>query len=170
MSLRGPGNGAPVGGGGELVSSGFPGFFSFFFFSLFFFLLHHPEPNRAMLVGVGGGGWQLLYLPACSATETGLILSLQDYNKDTVLTGFGRAIGTSMASSPTFHHSPLCWCWFLSTISVLIWLLLCTTQIMGWLFFFLCNTSRSCKTTQQLSSSKCPVSVLRRLVPPAGPR
>lgn len=42
-------------GGGELVLSGFPGFllfFSFFFFSM----LHHPEPNRAMLVGIGGGG------------------------------------------------------------------------------------------------------------------
>lgn len=50
MSWRGrggPGNGAPVGGGGELVSSAFPGFF--FFLSM----LHHPEPNRAMLVGVG---------------------------------------------------------------------------------------------------------------------
>lgn len=34
-------------GGGELVSSGFPGFF-------FFSVLHHAEPNRAMLVGVGG--------------------------------------------------------------------------------------------------------------------
>lgn len=33
-----------------------------FFFLFLFFMLHHPEPNRAMLVGVGGGGWQLLYL------------------------------------------------------------------------------------------------------------
>lgn len=48
MSLRGPGNGAPVGGGGaswfRLASR------VFFFFSV----LHHAEPNRAMLVGVGG--------------------------------------------------------------------------------------------------------------------
>lgn len=106
MSWRGrggPGDGAPVGGGGELVSSGFP-VFSFFF--LFFSMLHHAEPNRAMLVGVGGGGGGSYCICQLVPQRKRVLFCNYKITKDTVLTGFGRALESQYGQQSCISPQP----------------------------------------------------------------
>lgn len=64
-----------------------------------------------------GGGRQLLYLAIVFRNGNG------SYHNDTVLIWLGKY------RKPVINPGPVCLCWFDSTISVLIWLPLCTTQM-----------------------------------------
>lgn len=89
-----------------------------FFWLPLFFILHHLEPNRTMLWELlEGGGRQLLYLAIVFRNGNG------SYHNDTVLIWLGKY------RKPVINPGPVCLCWFDSTISVLIWLPLCTTQM-----------------------------------------
>lgn len=88
----------------------------------FFLMLHHLEPNRAMWWWWWRWVGSYCIWQSPSAMETGHILSLCDYSNSVDL-------AQEKHRKPVVNHGPVCLCCFHSTISVLIWLPLCTRQM-----------------------------------------
>lgn len=129
----------------------------------FFPVLHHPEPNRAMLLGVG-----------VAATVSGQLvpqrkrvlfcnykITIVDY---TLLTWLGRAIESQYGEQSCISPQP--------TVLVLVPVhyfcpdLVASLHNANHVFFFFYATQAG--PAKQPNS--CQVAVLRRLAPPAGPR